>query len=95
MTTMVSLEALQAELKRLGVPTIQNAGLTAREWASHWRVSIHVARKMIGDCITNQMMTMQHEYRTRPMDGRLQQMPVYTLVVEVKAGRNRKPKMKN
>ena len=90
MSTAVPLEALQAELKRLGVPTLSTAGLTAREWASHWQISVHLARKIIADCLANQIMVMQFEYRARPMDGRLNQMPVYTLTVELKAPRPRK-----
>lgn len=75
----VTLEALTEELARYGVSTQvrDTENLTAREWAAEWQLSVHVARKLILDCLAKGLMQAAHGYRNRPMDGRLQQIPVY------------------
>lgn len=88
----VSLEALTAELAQYGVELQTTAAdsLTAREWAKHWKLSVHAARKLILSCIEQGLMQSEHGYRNRPMDGRLQQMPVYRWLKPVKTQRSKR-----
>jgi len=81
----VTLAELQAELELMGVPET-NEGQTAREWAEQWNCSIHVARKMIKQCIQEERMTASHALR-HDMAGRLCDVPIYLL-----AEKKRSPK---
>ena len=85
----VSLQALTAELAQYGVElqTTATDSLTAREWAKHWKLSVHASRKLILSCIEQGLMRSEQGYRNRPMDGRLQQMPVYRWLKSAKRQR--------
>ena len=74
----VTLAELQAELQLMGLPETTD-GQTAREWAETWDCTIHVARKMIKQCIHEGKMTATHGLR-HDMAGRPCDVPIYLLV---------------
>lgn len=80
MATTVELDAIQAELERLGVSSSETDGLTSHEWAEHWQISIHNARKTIREALRASLMQSAYGYRQGEMDGRMNRVPVYILV---------------
>ena len=75
---MISLDELQAELKKLGVDAHQQdpAARTAKEWKEEWKCGLDAARKLLSLAKKHDLVEVSRKQQVR-LDDKAGSVPVY------------------